>query len=498
MEEVLSKFKYYIILLLAVVMILIFFNQYSNIREVVEDKYESRQQLVERNILETVGYINDTYKIVEKQLNQEMLEYSEQMLAKYKKNPEIKNWDLEKMKAQFPGYDIYIIDQNLKVIKTTFKEDFGLDFSKFGSFAKVLRARMAASKFEVDRIDLSTQTGEIKKYSYMPSPDGKYLFELSVSIEDHYPSLQSLNLFKDATALTAEYELVKNISFYSVEPSRHGVAKIRASKKPYLNPDVPEIEEELARQAVIQNSIQIKELNNENENLRYRFFPALVADQDNQQGWNSYVVGIIYDDRVKIEEIEKYKGLFIFNSLLLTVLFSAFITFIIYLLKKFEHQAYHDKLTGLANRKYFAEKFEKLKQKANFNENNIGLIFIDINKFKEINDTYGHDIGDKVLENIAAKMKNNLKEEDLVARLGGDEFLIALSNLDSKEKIIKVAKRLVKKLNGLLVINEEKIEISVSSGISFYPEDSSDLEKLIKNADSAMYKAKRKNKSLEI
>ncbi|MFW6273621.1 MAG: GGDEF domain-containing protein [Halanaerobium sp.] len=498
MEKLLSKFKYIIIVLLAVIMIYIFSTQYTNIKEVVEDKYRIQQQLVEKNILQTVKYINDAYKIAEQQLNQEMREHSEVMVEKYQENPDVMDWDLEELQQRFSGYDIYIVDQDLKIIKTTYQEDRGLDFSKFGSFATVLRERMAGSDFEVDRIDLSTQTGEIKKYSYMPSPDNQYLFELSVSIEDQYPSFQSLNLFKDATALTEEYAIVEDISFYSVEPIEHQVAKLRNSKKPYLNPDVPEFEEELARQAVLQNDLQSSPGENGDNNLRYRFFPALVSDQENEQGWNSYVVGIVYNNQIMQAEIAEHRRLFIFNVILLAVLFASFIAVVTYLLRKFEHQAYHDKLTGLANRKYFNEEFETLKQKADFSGSNIGLIFIDIDQFKAINDNYGHDTGDKVLESIAAKMKNNLKEEDIVARMGGDEFLVALSDLNSKSEIIKVAKRLIKELNDILVIGDEKIKISVSGGISFYPDDSRELEILIKNADSAMYKAKREDDNLSL
>jgi len=496
LEKLLSKFKYIIIVLLALIMIYIFSTQYINIKEVVEDKYQIQQQLVEKNIMQTVNYINDAYKIVEQQLNQEMREHSEVMVDKYQQNQDVMNWNLEELQQQFSGYDIYIVDQDLEIIKTTYQEDLGLDFSRFGSFATVLRQRMAGSEFEVDRIDLSTQTGEIKKYSYMPSPDNQYLFELSVSIEDQYPSFQSLNLFKDATALTEEYAIVEDISFYSVEPLEHQVAKLRNSKKPYLNPDVPEFEEELARQAVLQNDLQSSQGENGNNDLRYRFFPVLVSDQENEQGWNSYVVGITYNDQIMQVEIAEHRRLFVVNIILLAVLFASFIAVVVYLLKKFEHQAYHDKLTGLANRKYFTEEFEALKQKADSSGSNIGLIFIDIDQFKAINDNYGHDVGDRVLESIAAKMKNNLKGEDILARMGGDEFLVALSDLNSKSEIIKVAKRLIKKLNGDLIIGDRKIKISVSGGVSFYPDESRELEILIKNADAAMYKAKREDDDL--
>lgn len=478
-------------------MIYIFSTQYGNIREVVEEKYDSQQSLVEKNIIQTVNYINDAYKIAEQQLNEEMREYSEQMVQKYQEDPDVMSWDLVELQQDFPGYDIYIVDQDLKIIKTTYQEDLGLDFSKFGSFASVLRERMEGSEFEVDRIDLSTQAGEIKKYSYMPSPDNQYLFELSISIENKYPSFQNLNLFKDATSLTEEYEIIEDISFYSVEPINHQVAKLRNSKKPYLNPDVPDFEEELARQAVISNTKQENTKNIDGVQQSYRFFPALVSDEENEQGWNSYVVGIVYNQQLMQEEISEHRQLFAVNIVLLAVLFASFIAIVVYLLRKFEHQAYHDKLTGLANRKYFVEEFRKLREKADFSGNNIGIIFIDIDRFKKINDNYGHDVGDRVLKSIASRMKNSLKEEDLKARMGGDEFVIALSDLSSKDKVIKVTKRLINALKKPLVVDGKEISISISAGVSFYPDDSEELEVLIKNADAAMYKAKRRDRDIE-
>ncbi len=126
------------------------------------------------------------------------------------------------------------------------------------------------------------------------------------------------------------------------------------------------------------------------------------------------------------------------------------------------------------------------------NKDTIGVVFIDIDKFKEINDSYGHDIGDEVLKNVASRMVHSLKAKDLKYRMGGDEFVVALTDLSSKERIIAVSKRLIAELKKPLSIDGKEIPISVSAGVSFYPDDSSELESLIKNADSEMYKAKRK------
>ena len=496
MDKLLSKFKYIIIISLAILMTYILSTQYSSVIAVVEDKFDSQQQLVEKNILQTVNYINNAYKIAEQQLNQEMREYSEQMVEKYKENPHVMEWDLNELQQRFTGYDIYFVNKDLEIIKTTYGKDLGLDFSQFGSFASVLRERMAGNQFEVDRIDLSTQAGEIKKYSYMPSPDNKYLFELSVSIEAKYPSFQSLNLFKDATALTQEYEMVEDIGFYSVEPLKYGVAKLRTSTRPYLNPDVPEFEEELARQAVINTTMQESIRNTAGVQRSYRFFPALTSNRDSEQGWNSYVVGIVYNDQIMQKEILNHRRLFVANIILMTVLFISFISVVVYLLRIFAHQAHHDKLTGLANRKYFVEEFVKLKNKADVNKDTIGVVFIDIDKFKEINDSYGHDIGDGVLKNVAYRMEHSLKAKDLKSRMGGDEFVVALTDLSSKEKIMAVSKRLTAELKKPLFIDGKEIPISVSAGVSFYPDDSSELETLIKNADSEMYKAKKKKREV--
>lgn len=154
-------------------MVAIVVTQYYSIKGVIREKYQSQQRLVEENILQTVNYINNAYQIAEKQLDQEMKEYSYSMIEKYQISPDVDNWNLTELKNKFTGYDIYLINNNLKVIRTTYQKDLGLDFSKFGSFSTVLRRRLAGSSFSVDRIDLSTQTGEIKKYSYIPTPDHK-------------------------------------------------------------------------------------------------------------------------------------------------------------------------------------------------------------------------------------------------------------------------------------------------------------------------------------
>ena len=498
-NEFLRRYKYIIIIILALTIFVISYTNYRSTKVVIKEKYESRKIMIEKNISQTINSINDTYKIAEEQLNAEMKDYSQIMLEKYKENPEVMEWDLQSLKSKFKDYEIYIINDNFKIIRTTYKKDLGLDFSKYKSFAKVLSQRLNGDSFVVDRLDLSTQTGNINKYSYMPTPDHKYLLELSVNVQKKYPSLENLDLFGDASSLTKEYKLVEEISFFSVEPIGYEVAKLRSSKKPYLQPDVAEIEDELARKTILNNESQTRTIKRDGNKYTYKFFPALVADRnDRENGWNSYVFAIKYDNQVMQQEINKHRGLFTLNIILMLIVFIGFIAVVVYLLNKFEYQAYHDQLTDLAGRKLFEEEFEKIKNKIRGNSKKFAILFLDIDKFKNINDNYGHNVGDIVLKKIAARLKSNLKSKDCLARLGGDEFVILITDLDSKKQATKIGYRLLKIFEQPILIEDQKIKVNISGGISIYPDDGRELEELIKNADYAMYQAKRGEKNLEV
>lgn len=498
MYNFLKKYRFLVIVALAIVIFIISYINYSNSKELIREKYEGRQKLVEKNILETVNYINDSYQIAEEQLNAEMKEYSQIMREKYKVNPDVMNWDLEQLKNEFEDYDIYIIDKNLKIIRSTFKDDIGLDFSKYGSFSKILRRRLNSDSFSADRLDLATATGEIKKYSYMPTHDNKYLSELSIKVQEKYSSLRRLDMFGDASNLTEEYDMVEEISFYSVEPIHYNVGKLRSSKKPYINPDVAEVEEKLASQTIISDEMQSKTINTDEKSYTYKFFPAFIADTGEQiKGWNSYVVGIIYNNDIMTNEMDKHRNLYTINIFLMVIVFAVFIAIVVYLLNKFEYQAYHDQLTSLANREYFEDRFLELKNKVANNNKKIGILFLDIDKFKKINDEYGHNVGDKVLKEVAMRLEMNLKSKDCLARLGGDEFVIMIADINSKKQLLKVAKRVIKAFDETLKIGDKELFIKLSGGISVYPNDGKNLEKLLKNADYAMYKAKEGDKDLE-
>jgi len=162
--------------------------------------------------------------------------------------------------------------------------------------------------------------------------------------------------------------------------------------------------------------------------------------------------------------------------------------------EKIHYQTYHDATTGLPNRKLFADIVE---QKINFsrkNKDKFALIFIDINNFKNINDTLGHVTGDNLLYQLADNLKKRLSEDKVIARFVGDKFIILVPDAENQNYIMKQASGIQKIINGPYVIDEREIFCGSNIGVSFFPDDGDTAEFLIKNAEMAMYRGKNKGK----
>jgi diguanylate cyclase (GGDEF)-like protein/PAS domain S-box-containing protein len=154
-------------------------------------------------------------------------------------------------------------------------------------------------------------------------------------------------------------------------------------------------------------------------------------------------------------------------------------------------QANFDPLTGLPNRSMFHDRLEQEMKKAHRSNSPLALMFLDLDEFKAVNDTLGHDMGDVLLKEAAQRLCNCIRETDTVARLGGDEFTVILTDLDEQfQNVELVAEAILHKLEEPFALGDKSVHISASIGITFYPEDGLTFDELLKNADQAMYAAK--------
>ena len=152
--------------------------------------------------------------------------------------------------------------------------------------------------------------------------------------------------------------------------------------------------------------------------------------------------------------------------------------------------AYYDALTGLPNRTLLLDRLAKALAAARRQNNKLGLLYLDLDRFKDINDSLGHSVGDPFLQEVAGRLKRWGREQDTVARLGGDEFLIMLTDVKDIPDAAVAAERLMDAMTADFVVQGHTLGVSCSLGISVFPEHGADSETLIKNADAAMYRAK--------
>lgn len=157
---------------------------------------------------------------------------------------------------------------------------------------------------------------------------------------------------------------------------------------------------------------------------------------------------------------------------------------------KLHHMAHHDMLTGLSNRVSLKDRLEHALALARRESSRVALLFIDLDRFKSINDTLGHHVGDELLIAVSQRLRQCVRESDLVARLGGDEFVVMLPGLDQSPAAASVAEKIVASIGEPYLIGAHTLYTTPSVGIAIYPEDGADGESLMRNADAAMYHAK--------
>ncbi len=163
--------------------------------------------------------------------------------------------------------------------------------------------------------------------------------------------------------------------------------------------------------------------------------------------------------------------------------------------KKINHLAYHDPLTGLPNRRYFESLLDQAIAEAEVNNKMLAVLFLDLDHFKIINDTLGHSTGDDLLVAVGQRLSQSLANDHITARHGGDEFILLLKSIDHIEQVINNAEKVLGNLQQPFLINNHRVSVTPSIGISIYPEDANNSQTLMKHADKAMYRVKYQGKN---
>jgi diguanylate cyclase (GGDEF)-like protein len=161
-----------------------------------------------------------------------------------------------------------------------------------------------------------------------------------------------------------------------------------------------------------------------------------------------------------------------------------------------KHRAMHDAVTGLPTRLLFMERKEHAVVQAKRHELRLAVMFIDLDRFKLVNDTLGHEAGDSLLKEMSRRLKLSLRQGDTVARLGGDEFVMLLEEIASDRDVLLIGQKLIAELGAPFAIGPNSVTVTASIGVSTYPADAPDPATLLRHADAAMYRAKANGRNL--
>lgn len=454
---------------------------YLKLKEEAINNNQAQIQQTEDIVINSLSTIDKAYTIFDQEITEEMKEHSEELIDRYQANPTFDEWDFATIKEEI-GMDVYIINDENVIIHTSFKEDQGLDFASCCSdFSNLLDQRREAGDFTTDGLDVQQKTGELKKFSYMATPDKEYIFELGYSLADER-IFQEFNFLRIIEDLENNYDTINEINVLNTDGFKLG-AMTENHPKPLKR-------QEAFNQAI--NSGEISEVEGEWQGkpalYRYIYYAA-----DNKQGISTNrVVEINYNHESLGTILSQNRTIFLWQLAIVFLVTIALALLISKWVARPMHMAFHDRLTGLKNRTAFEEIMEKrMKQRQA-----TALLMIDLDHFKKVNDILGHDKGDELLKKVATCIKRHCRQEDTAIRMGGDEFIVLLPN-STVEDSARVAEQLLNAISHLFqsVTDVSNIPLTASIGISITPKDGLDIETLYKKADIALYASKQKGKN---
>lgn len=254
---------------------------------------------------------------------------------------------------------------------------------------------------------------------------------------------------------------------------------------------IDNLKEDSIRMALESNKTQeLNYTNDEGHTETTKYIPYLPEHGDKNKGL--YVTEVIYSDRIIVNEISFRKKTFIQNVIILSTFYFGFA--VIFLLDKNHKIAHQDPLTKLPNRKGFRQIMENKILQANKEGFKLVVLYFDLDGFKEINDTFGHSLGDEVLRGVARRLEEGISKDNFVSRLGGDEFISIISGKDRELDAQQIGEDMSALFDPPLLLDKQEVDIKASIGISIYPDHGETLDDLVNKADQAMYKSKDEKK----
>lgn len=452
------------------------------LREQVLENHQFQIWHTEEVVIDALRTLEKAYFLFGQNLAAKMESGSAYLLNLYAENPDFDTWDFQNIKRTL-DLDVYIINEHNVITHSSFETDIGLDFNQCcSSLAAKLNQIRFSGELLIDGIDLEQQTGEVKKYSYLATPDQKYIIQTGYSLEQS-AIFNEFNFIETIDRLVEKYPSIDDINVLNLggqiigEPVEEET-KLSAQRRSAF------------KQALAQQQIVELETEWNGKPAMYRYVPY-VSDVD--LGTTKYkVLEIIYNDLELQTVLREHKQSFLYNLLLFSTL-SILLSFIISnWVSRPMYLAFHDSLTGLKNRAAFDD---TLMQVLAERKGITALLMIDLDNFKLVNDYFGHDSGDNLLRQVAQVINTLVDQDDIAFRWGGDEFMIIMPET-TKEEAESVAKQLIDTLQATFAeLKLLETEVTASIGISFAPVHGLDPETLCKKADFALYTSKEKGKN---
>lgn len=484
----LKRFRYWIIGSAYLLLVLLFFADFRADETFIRESFRTKRDLVEQNVRSSLEDTETAHQLIGHYVGSDMEEKSTLLAEKYEDSRDVLSWDLDHYRELFGGeYEIYIIDEELEIVHTTFEPDLGLDFNQWPAFARLVRERLEGDSFVADRSELSVSTGRLTKYSFLPTFDNRYIIQLSKEFDTEVAETGGINLLNLAERLREDYGSIEAINFYKPTGGR-----IDDDAPTNVSHDLDPQTEEHVTAAFENNTVVTRE---GSDLLSYRYLPMVVydeepAEEENINLWSSFVAEIVYDGSPEQAAIRTNRSNLVQQIVFVTVVFLGFSAVMDRLLRNEEYHAEHDSMTELPNRAAITRLIGERVESAHRAEERFAVLFLDIDDFKTVNDEYGHHVGDTLLTILARRLRTSLREEDRVGRLSGDEFIIVLHRIESERDIDAIVRKLVDTIGGTVKIEDLALRMTVSIGATIFPDDAESSDELLQRADKAMYRIK--------